>query len=670
MARLLGIDTGGTFTDAVILDEDAPHPGILAKAKALTTRDDLSRGIAEAVDCVLDGSKVRARDISLTSVSTTLATNALVEGRGARVCLVLIGFEDGVLARGGLGEALGSDPVIFIDGGHSTSGERQAPLDTEGLRAGLSRHAAHVAAVAVVAYFAARDPIDEIRARDIIAEECGLPVTCGHDLATHLNGPKRAVTAVLNARLIGMIARLIEATEATLAAREIASPLMVVRGDGSLVSADFARMRPIETILSGPAASLVGAAHLTGKRDAVVSDIGGTTTDIAVLADGRPAIRADGARVGGHHTMVEAVDMSTHGLGGDSDVQVDDTALHARLLLGPQRVVPVSLMAWAHPAHIHPVLDRQLDAQVPHREDGRFVLKITSRASATSLDPGSREARLLERLPDAPLPFAQAAQGRADARALRRLTQLGLVQVAGFTPSDAAHVLKRHNAWDATAAEKAARLLSRQRDASGQRAAATADALAEMVLDTLAHRSAEALLETALRRDDLAEVQPRRSSLIQAALRGHSGVTSLNVGLALPVVGLGAPAPHYYPDIARRLGAEPVIPEHADVANAVGAIAGRVRIARTITVSQPVDGRFRVHMPTEPEDFPTLAAASERAQAAVQALAREDATRAGADGLEVSCEWHETAVDADGQRMFLEGTATAIASGRPRLGAT
>ena len=92
---------------------------------------------------------------------------------------------------------------------------------------------------------------------------------------------------------------------------------MVVRGDGALVSAAFARQRPIETILSGPAASLVGARHMTGLDEAVVSDIGGTTTDVAVLDKGRPRLDPEGATVGGFRTMVEAVAMRTYGLGGD-----------------------------------------------------------------------------------------------------------------------------------------------------------------------------------------------------------------------------------------------------------------------------------------------------------------------------------------------------------------
>ena len=151
-------------------------------------------------------------------------------------------------------------------------------------------------------------------------ELTGKPVSASHQLSAKLNGPKRALTALLNARLIGMIDRLIHRASEQLQILGIQAPLMVVRGDGALISQDQAREKPIETILSGPAASIVGARWLTGALDALVSDIGGTTTDVAVLKKGCPAIDPVGAQVGPYRTMVEAVAMRTTGLGGDSEV--------------------------------------------------------------------------------------------------------------------------------------------------------------------------------------------------------------------------------------------------------------------------------------------------------------------------------------------------------------
>jgi N-methylhydantoinase A/oxoprolinase/acetone carboxylase beta subunit len=179
----------------------------------------------------------------------------------------------------------------------------------------------------------------------LVTEITGKPVSCSHHLSARLNGPKRSLTAVLNARLIGLIDRLITRARSRLRELGVTAPLMVVRGDGALISAEFALERPIETILSGPAASIVGARWMTGARDALVSDIGGTTTDIALLRDGRPAIDPDGARVGAYRTMVEAVAMRTTGLGGDSEVHFVTEGLRSGLRLGPRRVLPTALIA-------------------------------------------------------------------------------------------------------------------------------------------------------------------------------------------------------------------------------------------------------------------------------------------------------------------------------------
>ena len=377
---LLGVDTGGTYTDAVLLDEALVDQGpvsFIAKAKRLTTRDDLSRGIGAAIDAAMEAAAVQGdaigpEQVAMVSLSTTLATNALVEGNGGRVGLVMIGFDGADALRAGLAEALGSDPMILIEGGHSPMGDEIAPPDLAGLEAWLAETDAE--GYAVCAYFAVRNPAHEIAARDLIRTVTGSPVTCSHELSAKVGGPKRGLTALLNARLIGLIDRLIGSAGQIMADRGITSPLMVVRGDGALVSAEFARVRPIETILSGPAASLVGASWLTGRVDAVVSDIGGTTTDIAILTGGKPHLDPLGARVGGWRTMVEAVGMTTHGLGGDSEVHLAPVGLTTRILLGPRRVMPVALLASGHAAMVHESLDRQFASERINDLDGRFLV--------------------------------------------------------------------------------------------------------------------------------------------------------------------------------------------------------------------------------------------------------------------------------------------------------
>src|SRR5262249_57514246 len=168
------------------------------------------------------------------------------------------------------------------------TGDEQAPLDVPALEAAIQAHAPNVAAFAVSGFFSVRNPAHELAARALIGRLTGKPVSGGRELTSKLDAPRRALTTALNARLIPQLQQLIRAVEGLMAEKDVRVPLMVVKGDGSLVSAEFALARPVETILSGPAASVVGARHLAGEEDVVVADMGGTTTDIALLTRGLP----------------------------------------------------------------------------------------------------------------------------------------------------------------------------------------------------------------------------------------------------------------------------------------------------------------------------------------------------------------------------------------------
>ena len=165
----LGIDTGGTYTDAALWRDGASGGTVLAKAKSLTTRHDLAVGISGAVDAVLANAAIDPASIKLVSMSTTLATNALVEGQGGRAALVMIGFGEAELARAGLGQALGSDPVIFCAGGHDVHGNANE-LDLSPLEEAMPVLAETVSGFAICACFATRNPEHELAVRDMIRE--------------------------------------------------------------------------------------------------------------------------------------------------------------------------------------------------------------------------------------------------------------------------------------------------------------------------------------------------------------------------------------------------------------------------------------------------------------------------------------------------------------------
>ena len=663
MAYLLGVDTGGTYTDAVILDEAAD--AVIGKAKSLTTRADLALGIGRAVDAALAGAGVQPSQIAMVSLSTTLATNALVEGQGGRVALIFIGFDADDLERGGLVEALKGDPVVRLAGGHNHAGGQAQALDMAALEQAVSELSGDVMGFAVASRFATRNPAHEVAARDLIRRVSGRPVTCSHELSAKLNGPKRALTAVLNARLIGMIDRLVAACERHLEAVGITAPLMVVRGDGALISAAMVRERPIETILSGPAASIVGARWLTGASDALVSDIGGTTTDVALLRNGLPEIDPEGARVGGLRTMVEAVAMRTSGLGGDSEVHVLATGLTGGLRLGPRRLIPVSLLAVEHGPMVHAALDRWLSSDTAGEFDGRFVIPMQGQTGGLT----AREATVLERVTK-PMPLSLALTSRLEVAAMERLVARGLVMISGVTPSDASHVLGRLDAWDGTASVKALKLLAKRRNGSGDRIALDGAVLAQAVIDQLTAQTVECLLEAAFDEDGGFEEQAEelaRHPLTTAGLNRHRGVVEVTLRLGVPVIGLGASAPSYYGAVGDRLGCEMILPEHAGVANAIGAVVGQVSQRAQGLVSSPGEGRFTAHLPDGLQTFTSRDAALEALETALVAEATARAQAAGAADLRVTATRDIREAQVEGNPMFIEATVTVTASGRPRV---
>ena len=665
MSLLLGVDTGGTYTDAVLIRDEKE---VIASAKSLTTRRDLAIGIGGAVEAVLAESGVDPSEISLASLSTTLATNALVEGQGGRVGLVYIGFREKDLAGHGLSDVLNGDPALVLAGGHDHAGGQAAALDVDSLRLWLRGEGASVSGYGVAGVFATRNPAHELEVAAIIAEETGRPVSLSHQLSAKLNGPKRALTAVLNARLIGMIDRLIAQAQGKLSALGVSAPLMVVRGDGALISAEMARERPIETILSGPAASIVGARWMTGADEALVSDIGGTTTDVAVLRGGKPAIDPAGARVGPYRTMVEAVAMRTTGLGGDSEVHFLSEGLKGGVTLGPRRLMPISLIATEAPEIVHEALDMQLRSDLIGEHDARFVRAVPGVASDGL---GARDEALLARIGAGIWPLGKVLGNRLDAQALKKLVARGLVQVAGVTPSDASHVLGRADAWDRDAAEKALTLFGRRRTGSGNALARDPKALAQMIVDQLTHQTGLALLECAFAEEEdgfgLPEDELARHVLTQRGLGRHRGLLRVETGLAVDVIGLGASAPSYYPAVGELLGCRMILPEHAGVANAIGAVVGRVTMRKLGTVTSPSEGRYRVHFEAGPEDFLDSETALAALEKRLRQEAVDDAEASGAEDIHVASKRDVRTAAIEGKPVFVEATVEVEASGRPRI---
>jgi N-methylhydantoinase A/oxoprolinase/acetone carboxylase beta subunit len=666
----LGLDTGGTFTDAVVL---ADGRRVIASAKALTTPWNLAIGIGEAIRAVLDllpeGSS--HRDVSLVSVSTTLATNAVVEGRFSPVCTLLIGFDDAMVERSGLQRPGSGGLVVRIPGGHTATGDEAAALDEAAVRQAVIDNEARVEAFAVAANFSVRNPAHELRARKLMRTLSPKPVTCAHELSSKLDAPRRALTAALNARLTPQIRHLIEALSRVLALESIDAPLMIVKGDGSLMKAQIALEYPVETILSGPAASVVGAGFLTGLSDFMVSDMGGTTTDVAVVSGGRPIISGEGALVGSWRTMVEAVDVRTTGLGGDSEVHFDR---QHQLLVGPRKAMPLSLLASRFPAALEQLRSIADLERLPDHAT-HFAFRNPGRAPPAHLT--ALERRTWDALDLQPRQAGAVVRSGSGWDALRRLADAGLATIAAFTPSDAMHVLDRQTGWCREAAEYGARILAtEERNARAARAAVPPAAICERVYEHVVCETGRVLLASALAHDPGLQKRGRSwgelgDRLIEDTVAGRPFSTLLNTrfGLGRPLVAIGAPVGAYYPLVGLRLGAPLTIPTHAEVCNAVGAVAGVVSQTVEILVNQPTFKVFRVHDPAGSRDYPDPQPALEHAQRVSRELALAAAHRAGATDPHVETSMTERMAQVGpGTGYLAEAVARSTATGRPLAG--
>jgi len=649
----LGLDTGGTYTDAVLLDDALQ---VRSCAKSLTTHRDLIQGLRGAVEQVVHEQAVD--QINLVCLSTTLATNALVEGRGRSVAVVLIGFRESQLQRANFSEALAGDPLLLAKGGHQASGMAREALDIAAIRNFVSEVDAGVDAYAISAVFAVRNPEHEINAQELIASLTGKPVACGHHLSSGLDAPRRALTALLNARLIPMINALLDAARALMAELEIKAPLMVVKGDGSLISDSVARQCPVETILSGPAASVVGAQFLCGIDELLVSDIGGTTTDIALVSSGKPQLRADGATVGGWQTMVKAIDVRTFGLGGDSAIVYERGSRALRV--GPNRVVPLSLLVHQHPQCLA-VLEAQLALPLSTTHSAQFVMVH----SASPTDLSVQQQELYDQIAKGPIALHTLFAGQTLERALLRLEQRGIVLRAGFTPTDACHITGAQETWPATAATIGAQLLMRYSKDNLGAAYDDVQHFAGDVIRRVSELTSLALLE-ALSAASGSPMTESQQELVQRSFNSTSLTGfSLIPHLQVPIVGLGAPAASYYISSAHMLNAQLQVTEFAHVANALGAVVGTVRQEQVITISPAGGRRVSVLFPDGPVEFDALESGASAAVERAQQMATEKARNAGALEPVLEVNRVDNTVNDGDELVFFESCITAIATGRP-----
>ena len=651
MDLAIGIDTGGTFTDGVIVDLETGR--VISKAKALTTREDLKLGIKEAFRG-LDNALFP--EIRLVSLSTTLATNAIVEGKGSRVGLLAAVPNPESFSFAG---RMPADRVAVVAGSFDNRGGEAVELDQAAAERAIQGMAGEVDAFAVSGYFSIYNAGHEVKLRELVARHCGLPVVCGHELSGAVGLVERAVTAALNARLLPVVRELLDAVRQILDAYAVHAPIMVVKGDGSLIAEEIARERPVETVLSGPAASIAGACRLTGLADAIVVDMGGTTTDIGVVKGGMIATADAGAVVGGWQTRVHAVEMWTVGLGGDSKISLDPGGAWR---IGPRRAIPLCAAAARHPGLVGSL--QQMIACSDRKSAGaglEFYTLIKRPAFALS----KSEQSLVELLDGKVAHLCRLTEEIGPFVAIERFVDLGYLAEVSFTPTDLMHARGELQLWERDAAEYGACLLARR---AGMSLGDLLELLHREITASLTVQIAAKALheERDIARDWSQATETFLSRLLR--LPGAPGVGAA-INLATPLIAVGAPVHAYFPAAAAALGARLVIPEHAEVANAFGAVTGRVVEKCEVHVRPAKPDGFAVVAAGVQRSFAELEEAVAFAREYAKAQAQQGAARRGGEDVVVSVEREEQLLPLKagwGDRVLIEVRIAATAVGKPR----
>jgi len=335
-AYRLGIDVGGTNTDAVVLDEEYKP---VAKAKTPTT-EDVTTGIFNALRKVLAGAEVDRKSIRYAMLGTTHCTNAIVERtRLNRVGVIRIAKPATLAIKPLTGwprelkDAIG-DHCYVIGGGHEFDGKEIAGLDENDLRRVLDEIGGSVTSVAICSVFSPVNQDHEVRAAEIVREELGdVPVSLSHEIGS-IGLLERENATVLNAAVIDVARTTAGAFREALEREGISARTYFGQNDGTLMSVDYAVRYPIFTIACGPTNSIRGAAFLSRLRDAIVVDVGGTTTDVGVLVNQFPRESAVAVEIGGVRTNFRMPDLISIGLGGGTVIR----RAGDRIRIGPDSV--------------------------------------------------------------------------------------------------------------------------------------------------------------------------------------------------------------------------------------------------------------------------------------------------------------------------------------------
>jgi N-methylhydantoinase A/oxoprolinase/acetone carboxylase beta subunit len=659
MSLVMGIDTGGTCTDGVVIDPSTEE--ILDISKVPTTLGNVMDGIQNCIGVI---KSEYLKEVTLVCLSTTLATNAVIEDRGGTVGLLCIGKIPDRPPQTNFIRLLQGRTDIKGKTDEGVNREEVYSAAEEIMRKGLQ-------AVAVSGFASVRNPEHELLVKEYLREKIDLPVACGHELTCSLGFAERTTTTVLNARLISIVRDLIDSVKAVIEKSGINAHLMIVKGDGSLVEDSYALERPIETILSGPAVSITGGIFLSKVKNAIICDMGGTTTDIGVVKKGQASLSSEGATIGGHVTYIRAADICTFGIGGDSYIRAN---LYGHITVGPERVIPLSFAGQDYPHLLQEIKDLHREHQhelFREQETDCYILRSTENSFALN-DLDKKVIDILEKKPHTRYFLADACKKNAENLNLRRLVQQGLIACISLTPTDVLHTTGDYTPWNAEIAKTALLIMA---DKIGYSLHETINKINKAITEKLLYSLLQSILHFE-HGETLSEISRKTgfeyyfSKIIK---KEHNSLFHNNVHLDRPLVTIGAPAAQWIPKLADYVEAEIIVPKYAEVANAVGAAIGQVSETDEIIIRPNKNQNvYILHAPWERKEFSTRIEATEYAVPAIKEYVSKKMTQHGSLEFnifikteDIYTDYTQTTMKAS-DRVYVETQIRASAIGKPK----
>lgn len=557
MSFILGIDTGGTFTDVVIWCSDSNT--VLQKAKTFTTPGNLTAGIDSCMGS-LDPDKLSA--ISSIHLSTTLTVNSILEDKFSKIGLLLIGKHTS--------EKLPIHQkyeIINYDFPHHQKCFKINASDLQDIRELFCEECPVVmvsacdknpAPVEKAAAAALRGPLD-------------LEVLCCSTFSSKNDLYERTLDAATIVGLRPAIDKWADSIKQVMKYYGIDAPMRVLTGYGTLIPLEEAILHPLDMMMSGPAASFIGSTCLTNEKDYLLLDMGGTSLDITKVENGVTRFSQNETTVGNFRYHTNTLDLQCFSTGGDSKIKFNSLG---DIIVGPQRVLPLCVLGAAYPHLIAELqafhLPQEYDLCTAEETDCYFV-----EHPCPMLHLGEEERKIVELLMDNPhslLFLANYFDKDPDALHMDQLVEKGYVRCASLTPTDILHAEGTFEKWDTSISKIGVQILAKKKGCN-------MNTLITDVKGIITNQLAFCCMQSIAgfeKKRFLFSDSDATMYLIEKYLNRDTGLLNSDFTIQKPIVGVGAPAKAWLPAVAEKLNTKIVIPDDADVASAVGAAAGKV----------------------------------------------------------------------------------------------